>query len=124
MQETFQTDDKLGILDFIDEEYDSVDVGARYSDKAVASMAGRPEGGLALLWRKDLHLNINIISTEKNVLIFNVTINGFNLVFIYVYQNSDLWKVSTQKQYLEDLNKLDWYIHDLQYDKKNFTWGF
>ena len=41
--------DKLGILDFIDEEYDSVGVGTRYSDKAVASMAGRPEGDLALL---------------------------------------------------------------------------
>ena len=116
LQETFLTDDKLGILDFIDEEYDSVGVGARYSDKTMASMAGRPEGGLALLWRKDLHLNINIISTEKNFLIFNVNINGFNVVFINVYLNSDLWKVSTQEQYLEDLGKLDWYIHDLQYD--------
>ena len=45
LQETFVTDEKLGMLEFIDEKYECISVGATFSDNVLRSMAGRPEGG-------------------------------------------------------------------------------
>ena len=45
LQETFITEEKLGELDFIDENYNCVGAPATYSEKAVKAGAGRPEGG-------------------------------------------------------------------------------
>lgn len=53
LQETFVVEDKLGILDFVDEHYESVGVPATYSEKALIANAGRPSGGLAILWKKN-----------------------------------------------------------------------
>ena len=116
LQETFVTEEKLGILEYIDEGYDYVGVGATFSDRALASMAGRPEGGLAVLWRKNLKININKVSFEKRFIVLDVNINGNDIVFINVYLNSDIWKVSTQEQYLESLAKLEGYINDVKHD--------
>ena len=49
LQETFITNDKLGELDFIDKNYESVGVGAVYSERTLVSMSGRPKGGMACL---------------------------------------------------------------------------
>ena len=59
LQETFLIDDKLGDLDFIDERYESVGVGAKFSQKSLESMAGRPEGGMALLWQTNSPFDID-----------------------------------------------------------------
>ena len=93
-------------------------VGATYCHKVVASMAGRTEGSSALLWRKDLQLNINSIFIKNKLIIFNISITGYNIAFNNAYINSDLWKVSTQAIYEVDLSKLDKHVNDLQYDKK------
>ena len=53
LQETFVTEEKLGQLDYIDENYESAGVGAVYSERCLASMAGCPKGGMACLWRTD-----------------------------------------------------------------------
>ena len=44
LQETFVIADDLSILQFIDENYDSIGVGATYSNDAVMNMKGRPMG--------------------------------------------------------------------------------
>lgn len=116
LQETFVTDDKLGILDYVDENYDCVGVGATYSDKSVLSAAGRPEGGMAILWKKDLHMKINKVSLEKNIMVFNITFFGYNVVFINVYLNSHVWEASTLNRYLETLSRIEHFISSLQYD--------
>ena len=59
LQETFIVDEKLGELDFIDEFYDSVGVGAVFSERSLASMSGRPKGGMACLWRKGSYFSID-----------------------------------------------------------------
>ena len=57
LQETFITDDKLGIFDFIDENCESVVEGAVYSERAIATAAGRLQGGIACLWRSGSSFN-------------------------------------------------------------------
>ena len=44
LQETFIVEDKMGVLNFIDERYECIGVGATYSEKSLVSMSGRPEG--------------------------------------------------------------------------------
>ena len=61
LQETLLLEEKLGDLAFIDENYDSVGVGAIYSEKALAANAGRAEGGLACLWKKNANFKVNKI---------------------------------------------------------------
>ena len=53
LQETMVTEEHLGILDYIDENYESVGIAATFSDIALTTMAGRPRGGLACLWRSN-----------------------------------------------------------------------
>ena len=69
LQETFVTDDKLGIFYFIDENYESVAKGAVYSERSITSAAGRPQGGIACLWRCGSLFNIDKIVLEKNICI-------------------------------------------------------
>ena len=66
LQETFITEDKLGILDYVDENYESIGVPAAYSEKALTANAGRPEGGMAVLWRRNSNFTIKKVSLEKN----------------------------------------------------------
>ena len=45
LQETFVVNDKLGELDFIDEFYESVGVGAEYSEKSLVLCWAVRQGG-------------------------------------------------------------------------------
>ena len=67
LQETFVVDDKLGEIDFIDEFYESVGVGAIYSEKSLTSVSGRPMGGMACLWRNGSHFKVDKIILDRNV---------------------------------------------------------
>ena len=79
-------------------------------------VGGRPEGGLAILWRKDLQLKINSIFVENNFIVFSFSIYGFDVVLINVYLNSDIWEAATLNKYLESLSKLEYYLDTLNYD--------
>ena len=52
LQETFVTEDRLGDLAFIDENYEAVGSRAVYFERAIESNAGRCEGGMACLWKR------------------------------------------------------------------------
>ena len=76
LQETFITEDKLGILDFIDENYECAGVPAIFSERALAAMAGRPAGGLAILWKRNsLFMVKDIILKDYFILLSLYLIN-------------------------------------------------
>ena len=95
LQETFITDDKLGTLDFINENYESVAKGAVYSERSIASAAGRPQGGIACLWRCGSSF-IDKVILEKNIWILIITVGSFKLVIVNLYFKSVLWEMETQ----------------------------
>ena len=78
LQETFLTEEKIGELDFIDENYESVGIGATYSERSLVSMACRPEGGMACLWRSNSRFSVNKIILEGNMCLMLISVGGFN----------------------------------------------
>ena len=71
LQETYVTDEKLGDLDYIDEHYESIGVGAFYSEACLSSGAGRPQGGMACLWRRDSCFIIDKVVMNPNMCILS-----------------------------------------------------
>lgn len=116
LQETFITDEKLDLLEFIDENYECIGVGATFSDNVLRSMAGRPEGGLAILWKKNSVFNINKITIERNLMFINVDILGINILLVNVYIKSISWEASSLLIYLESLSVLQDYIDNNAFD--------
>ena len=107
LQETFVTQDKIGILDYIDEKYECIGVPAIYSDKALCTNAGRPEGGLAVMWKSSGKFKIKKVVFENNFIIFNIIVGRESIVLVNTYLNSDLWEAVTLNKYLESLSKLE-----------------
>ena len=124
LQETFIIEEKLGILDFIDEDYECVGVAATFSDKVLTSMSGRQEGGMALLWKKNSKFKINKLILENNVMLMNVNVYGRNVIFVNVYCNSDIWEATTLNKYLETLSVLQDFLDDFNYDSIYFIGDF
>ena len=73
LQETFVVNDSLWKLDYVNEHYDSIGLPATLSEKARVAMAGRPEGGLAVLYKKDSKFTINdILMPENNIMVLQL----------------------------------------------------
>ena len=124
LQETFVTEDKIGMLDFIDERYECIGVPAIYSEKVLTSNAGRPEGGMAIMWRTASTLKVKKIIFENNFMIFNLTAGNTSIVIVNVYMNSDLWDVETLNKYLESLSKLEDILEGTAFDSTYFVGDF
>ena len=124
LQETFVVEEKIGQLDFIDENYECIGVGATYSEKVLTAGAGRPEGGMALLWKKNSHFKVNRVLLETNFMIFDIAVGSFNILLINVYMNSDVWEVITLEKYLQTLSSLESIIEDMDFDSIYFVGDF
>ena len=124
LQETFVTEDKIGMLDFIDERYECIGVPAIYSEKVLSSNAGGPEGGMAIMWRTASKLKVKKIIFENNFMIFNFTTGNTSIVIVNVYMNSDLWDVETLNKYLETLSKLEDILEGTAFDSIYFVSDF
>ena len=124
LQETFITEDKMGILDFIDERYECIGVPATYSEKVLTSNAGRPEGGMAILWRTASKFKVNKIIIEDNFMVFNFSVGNISIVIVNVYMNSDLWEVETLNRYLESLSKLEDILEAIAFDSIYYVGDF
>ena len=124
LQETFITEEKIGILDYVDENYECIGVPAVYSDKVLAACSGRPEGGMAILWRKTLKFHINKVVTEKNFMVVTIDIASLSIAFVNVYMNSDIWEIETLNKYLETLSLLENVITDTKFDAVFFVGDF
>ena len=85
LQETLVIEDKIGILDYIDEKYECIGVPAIYSDKVLCSNAGRPEGGMAIMWKSASKFRVNKVVFENNIMIFNFSVGKENVVIVNVY---------------------------------------
>ena len=124
LQETFITDDKLGTYDFIDENYESVAKGAGYSERSIASAAGRPQGGIACLWRHGSHFTVDQIILEKNICVLIIIVGNFKLALVNLYFKSVLWEIETQTEYLENLTKLEGILADYNFNAIYFMGDF
>ena len=124
LQETLITEDKLGNLHFIDENYEVVGSGSVYSERALESNAGRSEGGLACLWKRSAPFKVQKVIIEKNFIVMSLLINGVTIVFVNVYIRSDLGEVRTLNDYLESLMRLEILIESLKFDSIFFIGDF
>ena len=106
LQETLVTEDRMGELQFIDENYEVVGVSSVFSDRVLQSNAGRSEGGLACMWRKDSQFRIVKVSLEKDFIVLVLEINSLIIVLVNVYIRSDTWETHTLHNYLESLSHL------------------
>ena len=101
LQETLVTKDRLGDLAFIDEHYDNIGIGAVYSNKALVANAGKCEGGLACLWKRNGDFNISKIVIEDKFIVLQVQMGNKNILLVNVYIKSDLWEARTHNAYLD-----------------------
>ena len=107
LEETLLLEDRQGDLAFIDERYESVGVGAYYSEKALTANAGRAEGGLACLWKKDAAFKVTKIFMEEKYLGIEVTFGNRKALIVNVYIRSDIWEARTLDAYLNYLSELE-----------------
>ena len=90
LQETFVTEEKLGMLDFIDERYNSIGASAYFSEKCLTGLTGRPMGGLACLWRTDALFSVQTLLINSDYIVLNIKFNTTSLILVNVYLRSDL----------------------------------
>ena len=124
LQETLVTEDRMGELQFIDENYEAVGVCSVFSDIALETNAGRSEGGLACLWRKGSPFTIIEIITEKDFIVLSLEINSLIVVLVNVYIRSDIWETRTLNNYLESLCQLGNIISSTRFDSIFFMGDF
>ena len=124
LQETFLIDDKLGDLDYVDEHYESIGVGAYFSERSLSSVAGRPQGGMGCLWRREADFAIDKVVLDQNMCILCLSYGNSKNILVNVYLNSDVWEIRTQTEYLENLNKMENILSDYVFDQIYFTGDF
>ena len=116
LQETFITSNHLDILDFVDERYGSIGVGAIYSDRCLESGGGRPMGGLACLYKINSGFTLELIESNNDIMILRLIIDNIQIILINIYIRSDLGNPDTLAAYLESLNNVESMLEDIDYD--------
>ena len=85
LQETLITEDRLGDIAYIDDNYESVGSAAVYSEKSLKSYIGRYEENLLCMWRKDIHYKVKVLLLEANVIAIELLIACNVLLLLNVY---------------------------------------
>ena len=67
LQETFMTSENMSVLNYAYENYNSIGVRADFSENCIRSLSGRPQGGLAVLWRKDSCFTVELIHNANDL---------------------------------------------------------
>ena len=117
LQETFVTDEKLGILDFVDERYNCIGAGAYFSNKCLAEATGRPMGGLACLWRSDATFSVNVLDISLDYIALKLKFNNTSIILVNVYLRSDLGDPVSLEKFISGLIQLENILND--YDCEN-----
>ena len=124
LQETFVLEERLGDLGFVDEDYDCIGLGATYSERTLTTNAGRAEGGLACLWKRNAYFTINDVILEDKFVGLVLNIQDKNILLVNVYIKSDLWETGTHDAYLDYLSQLEHLIISHQFDGIYFLGDF
>lgn len=124
LQETYIVEDRLGDIDFISEEYTGLGVPATYSEKCLESNAGRCEGGLVCIWRKDLPFTITVLAQEKFLIAIQVTLGDLKIILINVYMNSVTWEAKSMDEYLYRLQSLEYILSNNVFNSVYFLGDF
>ena len=116
LQESFITDNDLGMLEYVDENYKSIGVGATFSDKSIESCAGRPMGGLACLYRANSGFSVELVEKDLDFMIIGINVNKLRIIIVNCYIRSDLGTPDSLAAYTELLNKIESSLDDVEYD--------
>lgn len=116
LQETFLLEERLGDLSYVSEMYDGVGISASYSEKALTANAGRAEGGLACLWKRNDKITIKEVMLEKKFIGVQLLAGNHSILLVNVYLKSDLWEARTLSDYLEYLSELENLITRTRFD--------
>ena len=116
LQETFLTNDILGMLDNINNNYNSILVPAIYSDKVLENLRGRPSGGLACLYRKNSHFGIEVVKLDDRFMIINCKVGNKNIILVNVYMPYDDHGPDFTANYLHILADVETVLDNIMYD--------
>ena len=116
LQETFLVADKLGILDQIHGNYNVIAVAAQCSDRVLESMHGRPSGGLAVLFKKDLNFTFEIIDTNFRFIICNCKFDTQNIIVANIYMPYDDRSSECIDNYLHVMALIENTLDNYKYD--------
>ena len=83
LQETWLLESELGILDTISNKFYSKGISSVKHDSGV--LRGRPHGGLAILWRKELDHCKVINMMDDRIMGFEIKCNDKKLFFVNLY---------------------------------------
>ena len=87
---------------------------ATYSEKTLLSNAGRCEGGLACIWKKDLPFEIKVLILDKDYIALQLSVGDLRILLINVYMRSVTWEGKTLDEYLQGLHALEYVL--INYD--------
>ena len=116
LQETLVPDDQLAIIDYIHENYKSINIPASYSEKSLLSFSGRPMGGLTCLYRSDVEFEFKPIYFDHSFMSINCIIDDNNILFVNCYIKSDLGTPDALHNYLQDLYSIEENIKQLNFE--------
>ena len=64
-------------------------------------MAGRPEGGLAILWKKESAFRVTGIKFTTNCIIFTINVFNVDILLVNVYINGDNGDAASSAKYVD-----------------------
>ena len=114
LQETLVTNNNINILDYVDESYKSIGIGAIFSEKAIEAASGRPMGGLACIFKSNIP--VKLVGSTNDIMIISITINNTKLILVNAYLRSVLGDPITIAEYTNTLHQLDQMLSEIEYD--------
>ena len=91
-------------------------------DEADVSRVGRPKGGVAILWHKDLKLTfVPIITNSKRVCALNIKSDNCNIIMINVYMPNDNETEESYTMYGDIISEISSIMYT--HDNCNFIFG-
>ena len=101
LQESFITENEFSLLDYIDENYQSISVPATSSQRSIETITERPMGGLFCFYNKTLNnIKIELISNNNDFMIVKFTTNTQEIILVNAYIRSDLGTADSLASYL------------------------
>ena len=83
LQETWLLDGDLSYLSFLSDKFYAKGISSMNTSQDI--IQGRPYGGIAILWRKELSHSYNIIEFDERLMVLNLKCNSIEILVCNIY---------------------------------------
>lgn len=84
-QEIILMDEDVGFINGLSDEFDNFTIPSKKSD----TLDGRPSGGICIMWRNTLDIDVEIVNEHERYLIANISFKNDNFLIVNVYMPYD-----------------------------------